>query len=51
MEQAPFRDAAQTYRKDPDFVESVLHEGSERAREVARDTLEDVRAAIGLSNR
>ena len=51
VEQAPFRDAAQTYRKDPDFVESVLHEGSERAREVARDTLEDVRAAIGLSNR
>lgn len=47
-EQAPFREAAEGYRKDPDFVESVLHEGSERAREIARDTLEDVRDAIGL---
>lgn len=48
VEQAPLREAAEGYRNDPDFVESVLHEGSERAREIARDTLEDVRDAIGL---
>lgn len=47
-EQAPIRETAREYRENPDFVESVLREGSERAREEARDTLEDVRAAIGF---
>ncbi len=50
-EQTPIREAAEGYRSNPDFVESLLHEGSERAREEARDTLEDVRAAIGLPSR
>jgi len=50
-EQAPIREAAESYRANPDFVESVLREGSERAREEAKDTLEDVRSAIGLVNR
>ena len=48
-EQAPIREAAESYRANPDFVETVLREGSERAREEAKDTLEDVRSAIGLS--
>lgn len=50
-EQAPIREAAESYRNNPDFVESVLHEGSERAREEAKSTLEDVRSAIGPSVR
>ncbi|MCY4041388.1 MAG: tryptophan--tRNA ligase [Gammaproteobacteria bacterium] len=51
QEQAPIREAAESYRANPDFVESVLREGSERAREEAKDTLEDVRSAIGLVGR
>ena len=48
-ELAPIREAAKEYRNNPGFVESVLREGSERAREEAKSTLDDVRAAIGLA--
>jgi hypothetical protein len=33
------------------MVQSILIEGSEKARDVARETLDDVRAAIGISHR
>jgi tryptophanyl-tRNA synthetase len=48
---APIRERARRFENDPDMVHSILHEGSEAARVVARATLEDVRAAIGLSRR
>ncbi len=35
---------------DPGLVNTILLEGSEKARDAARETLEDVRAAIGLSH-
>ena len=38
-------------RRDKDMVQSILIEGSEKARDVARETLEVVRAAIGISHR
>ncbi len=50
-EQAPIRARALQYEGDRDMVQSILIEGSERARDVARETLEDVRAAIGISHR
>ncbi len=50
-EQAPIRERAQQYERDRDMVQSILMEGSEEAREVARETLEEVRAAIGISHR
>ena len=36
---------------NPDLVKSIIQEGSEKAREAARDTMEDVRHAMGLSYR
>jgi tryptophanyl-tRNA synthetase len=50
-EQAVVRERAQQFENDPDLVYSILVEGSENARDVARETLEDVRAAIGISHR
>jgi tryptophanyl-tRNA synthetase len=50
-EQEIMRERAQQFEDDPDLVHSILVEGSEKARDVARETLEDVRAAIGISHR
>ncbi|MCZ6618538.1 MAG: tryptophan--tRNA ligase [Gammaproteobacteria bacterium] len=50
-EQAGMRERARQFEEDPDLVYSILLEGSEKARDVARETLDDVRSAIGISKR
>ena len=50
-EQKPLHDRAREYEGNPDLVRSILEEGREQARDAARDTLEEVRAAMGLSYR
>ncbi|MFO7769610.1 MAG: tryptophan--tRNA ligase [bacterium] len=45
---ADFRARRAELEKDPDFVRDVLREGSRRAREVAMETMEEVRSAMGL---
>jgi tryptophanyl-tRNA synthetase len=50
-EQEIMRERAQPFEDDPDLVHAILVEGSETARDVARETMEDVRAAIGISHR
>ena len=50
-EQAPIRERSQEFLADPDSVRAIIDEGCEKARDVARDTLEDVRQAMGLSYR
>ena len=50
-EQQPVRERALEYLRDPESVQAVIDEGSERAREVARDTLEEVKDAMGLNYR
>lgn len=47
-EQAPIRERALEYASDPDSVGAIIAEGCEKARDVARETLEEVRSAIGL---
>ena len=47
-EQRERRERAAKFEEDPGLVHSILLEGSEKARDVARETIEDVRAAIGL---
>ncbi len=44
----PIRDAAAEYLDDRPGVASMIRESCEAAREVARDTLEDIREAMGL---
>lgn len=47
----PIQERARQYEKDPDVVRSILAEGCDQARESARETLRDVREAMGLAYR
>ena len=49
-EQAPIIERAKEF-ESPDIVRTILLEGSERARDAARDTLDDVKAAAGIVHR
>ena len=48
-EQAPIRERAQEFAGNHNLVRGLVAEGCEAARDVAEETLEEVRAAIGLS--
>ncbi len=50
-ELTPIRERAQTFIEQPSLVRNILFQGSEKAREVARDTMEEVRRAMGLDYR
>ncbi|MBD3647955.1 MAG: tryptophan--tRNA ligase, partial [Pseudomonadales bacterium] len=50
-EQQPMRERAQQYEDNPDLVKTIVAEGCEKARVIARSTLEDVRQAMGLDYR
>ncbi|MFN3715651.1 MAG: tryptophan--tRNA ligase [Thiobacillus sp.] len=45
----PIRERAQHYESNPDLVRNILADGSEKAQELARDTMRDVREAMGLT--
>ncbi len=47
-EQAPLHERAGEYESDPDLVRNIIDEGCEKARDVARDTMEEVRQSMGL---
>lgn len=47
----PIHRRAQDYLSHPDLVKSIVAEGCEKAREAAKQTLEEVRDAMGLSYR
>jgi len=51
QEQKPVRERASEYLEDPEIVKAIIDEGSDRAREVARDTLDEVKTALGLNYR
>ncbi|MDH5517214.1 MAG: tryptophan--tRNA ligase [Gammaproteobacteria bacterium] len=44
----PIQERAKEYIDDPSAVKAIVDEGCEAARDVARDTLEEVRKAMGL---
>ena len=50
-EQEIIRQRAQQFDEDPDLVNTIIQEGSEKARSIARETLDDVREVIGISHR
>jgi tryptophanyl-tRNA synthetase len=50
-EQLIYRQRAQQFEEEPDLVHAILAEGSEKARNLARETLDDVKEAIGISHR
>jgi len=47
-EQAPWRERAAPYLAEPARVRAIVEQGTERARVVARETMHDVREAMGL---
>lgn len=47
-ELTPMRERAQQYIEDPTLVRNVISDGCERARELAQETMRDVREAMGL---
>lgn len=47
-EQGPIRERAEEYMNDPETVRGIIADGCEAARDVARETLEEVRDAMGL---
>ena len=48
-EQQPWRERAETYLSNPKQVHWIVAAGTERARTVARETMRDVRDAMGLN--
>ncbi len=49
LEQQPWRERAETYLANPKQVHWIVEMGTERARTVARQTMKDVRSAMGLA--
>jgi len=47
-ETTPFRERATNYQNNLDWVQDLIAEGCATARQIARDTLEEVRSALGL---
>jgi tryptophanyl-tRNA synthetase len=48
-ELAPIRERAEEFVANPKLVRNIIAEGNEAARDVAKDTLEEVREAMGLN--
>ena len=47
---APIRERRRRWEKDPDAVRDVLRDGTRRAREAARETMDQVRSAMGVKS-
>ncbi|MGD8999891.1 MAG: tryptophan--tRNA ligase [Granulosicoccaceae bacterium] len=50
-EQAPIHERAREFTDNPEVVRGIIKEGNERARDLARETLDEVRHAMGLAYR
>jgi tryptophanyl-tRNA synthetase len=48
-EQAPMIERAQRYLDDPTIVRSIVEDGCDKARDLAKETMRDVRDAMGLN--
>ena len=48
LEQRPMFERAQRYIDDPTLVRSIIADGCDKARDLARETMREVRAAMGL---
>ena len=48
-ELAPIRERAREFEEDPQLVRNILREGGEAARDVADETMDEVKSVIGLN--
>lgn len=44
----PFREKRAAFESDPEYIRDVLEDGADRAEEIARETMAEVRSAIGF---
>jgi tryptophanyl-tRNA synthetase len=44
----PIQERAAEYAEDPTLVKNIVADGCERARKLAKETMRDVREAMGL---
>ncbi len=51
QETSEFKERAREFEEDPDLVRNIIADGSERARDIAKETMQDVRDVMGLSYR
>jgi len=47
-ELAPIQARARALTEDPDTVKNIIADGCDKARDLARETMRDVREAMGL---
>ncbi|BAS67650.1 tryptophan--tRNA ligase [Bathymodiolus septemdierum thioautotrophic gill symbiont] len=48
-ELGPMQERITKYQADPDLIKQIIHEGSEKARIVAKETMNEVREAMGIT--
>ncbi len=48
-ELAPMQERIARYQADPELIKQIIHEGSEKAREVAVETMAEVRDSMGIT--
>lgn len=46
----PIRLKVEDYLKNPDYLQSILEKGNDKAREVAEKTIDEVKAKVGLGS-
>lgn len=47
----PIQERARSYQEQPEVVKNIIQEGNDKARTAARETMEEVREAMGLNYR
>ncbi|WXU00669.1 MAG: hypothetical protein Ctma_1398 [Catillopecten margaritatus gill symbiont] len=48
-ELTPMQERIAKYQADPELIKQIIHEGSEKARSVAKETMAEVREAMGIT--
>jgi tryptophanyl-tRNA synthetase len=49
QELAPMQESISKYQSDPELIRQIIFDGSERARNVAKETIIEVREAMGIT--
>ena len=45
----PIQESIEKYKSEPNLIQEIIFDGSERARSVAKETMQEVRDAMGLT--
>jgi len=45
----PMQERIAKYQADPELIKQIIHEGSQKARNVAKETMVEVRETMGIT--